>query len=418
MQSRSRNFHQLLVFVLWAASVAFTPAHAAGFYLTEVGTPGSLGTAGVGNPTSRRGADTAWTNPAGMTAINETQFVMGSTVLLPKINFDPSIAGAGGNDGDNAGKVALIPGAFYVRPLNDRLRLGFALTAPQGGGFDFGSQFAGRYTLTSLQLTGIGVSSSLGYQVTDELSVGAGLTMVYSNFEQDIALNQGPLPDGRIKIEDADDFGFQPYFGVQWQATERLQLGAVYRTEFDANLKGDIQVRNLLTRFNPSGSVKVEWTNPQWLDVGLRFKARDDLELMVSGGWQEWSEFGTNRLSVGLGPGTVQVLDRNFDDTWYLGGAVQWRMDERSLLSFGIKYDSSPVSDGNRTLDLPFDETWTFSANLARPGDGNFDYALGATLMYAGDGNVDQVSQGVRIKGDFSSNLLLFLGGTMQYRFD
>ncbi|MGB5735253.1 MAG: hypothetical protein WBM40_12520, partial [Thiohalocapsa sp.] len=35
----------------------------AGFYLTEVGTPGSLGTAGAANPTNTVSADASWTNP-------------------------------------------------------------------------------------------------------------------------------------------------------------------------------------------------------------------------------------------------------------------------------------------------------------------------------------------------------------------
>jgi hypothetical protein len=39
-------------------------AQAAGFYISEVGTPGSLGTAGVANPVNTYSADASWTNPA------------------------------------------------------------------------------------------------------------------------------------------------------------------------------------------------------------------------------------------------------------------------------------------------------------------------------------------------------------------
>ena len=46
---------------LAAASVLAVPqtASAAGFYLAEVGTPHSLGTAGVANPTNVLGADSS-----------------------------------------------------------------------------------------------------------------------------------------------------------------------------------------------------------------------------------------------------------------------------------------------------------------------------------------------------------------------
>ena len=39
-------------FMALAALLVCTSIHAAGFYLNEVGTPGSLGTAGAANPTN------------------------------------------------------------------------------------------------------------------------------------------------------------------------------------------------------------------------------------------------------------------------------------------------------------------------------------------------------------------------------
>lgn len=401
------------------AALALQPVQAAGFYLTEVGTPGSLGTAGVGNATNNQGAAAAWSNPAGMTGIDEEQVVGGISLAVPKIEFSPRIADKGGNDGGNAGEVAAIPGTFYVKPLGDKWRLGLALSAPLGGGFDFGDNFAGRYTVTKLELTGVGLSTALGYRVNDELSIGGGATLLYSNLNQDLALNQGPLDDGKIKIEDADDFAVQGYVGLTWQMTERAMLGVVYRGEVDSDLKGDIKVQNLLTRFDRAGSIKVSWTNPQWLDIGLRFAAREDLLLMVAGGWQDWSEFSTNQFAVATQAGRsgLSVVDRKFKDTWYLGGAVQKRIGSAGVMSAGLKYESSPVSDANRTLDLPFDETWTVSASYAWKGTGNLDYGLGASLIYFGDAPVDQVSQRVRVAGDFDTNWMLFLGGNLRYRF-
>ena len=57
---------------------------AAGFYLSEIGTPGSLGTAGVANPVNNQGADSAWTNPAGMTGLDKSQFMGVCKCFYPK----------------------------------------------------------------------------------------------------------------------------------------------------------------------------------------------------------------------------------------------------------------------------------------------------------------------------------------------
>jgi long-chain fatty acid transport protein len=392
---------------------------AAGFYLSEVGTPGSLGSAGVGNPTNTRGADSVWTNPAGMTGIDRRTVAGGMTLALPKIEFSPDIAAKGGSDGGNAGVIAPIPGSFYVHPVGDKWRLGFSITAPLGGGVDYGDSFVGRYSVSKVAILGAGLSSALAYRVNDRFSIGGGVSLVYTSLEEDIALNQGLLPDGKISIDNADDFGIQGYFGLTWQMTDRVLLGAVYRTEFDTELKGDVKVSNLLTRFNPSGTVKLDWTNPQWLDLGLRFRAREDLDLMVSGGWQEWSEYSSNQLAITTSGGRAgaAVIDRQWDDTWYLGIAAEKRFGDSASLTLGVKYDSSPVDDANRTFDLPVDETWTVSASYGWTGKGRFDYAIGGSLLYSGDADIDQTSQGVRVTGDFDSNWIFFLGGTLRHRF-
>ena len=50
-------------------------------------------------------------------------------------------------------------------------------------------------------------------------------------------------------------------------------------------------------------------------------------------------------------------------------------------------------------------------------GTERLSYALGATLMYAGEGKVDQTAQEVRFKGKFDTNLILFVGGSVRYVF-
>ena len=91
------------------ATLATQTALAAGFYLSELGTPASLGTGGVANPTNTWGADSSWTNPAGMTGLQEDQLVGGLQFVLPSVKFDSSIATGGGSDGHNAGEPVVAP---------------------------------------------------------------------------------------------------------------------------------------------------------------------------------------------------------------------------------------------------------------------------------------------------------------------
>ena len=182
-------------------------AQAAAFYISEFGTPGSLGTAGVANTTNTHGADSSFTNPAGMTGLEKDAVVSGMQVLIPDIKFDSSIAEAGGKDGGNAGNVAAIPSFFAVKALNDRARIGFSVTAPLGGGMNYGDDFVGRYGAQKVVLSGLGLSPSLGYRVSDRLSLGGGISALYTTFEETIAINNNaagapvPLPDSKVKLE-------------------------------------------------------------------------------------------------------------------------------------------------------------------------------------------------------------------------
>lgn len=392
-------------------------ASAAGFYLTEVGTPGSLGTAGVANPTNTFSADASWTNPAGMTGLQEDTIVGGFQLILPKVEFDSSVATSGGSDGGNAGSVLAVPSFFYVKRLSDDMRFGFSVAGIQGGGVDYGDDFVGRYSVSLAELGAIGLSPSLGYRVNDRLSIGAGVSIVYTIFDQDIMINTPGPGDGKVEIEEATDWGYQPYLGLTYQLSERALLGLVYRAEMDVELEGDVKVKNVAVPIL-ADSVDIDWDNPQWLDVGFRYQLSDKNTMFLNAGWQEWSAFSTNTLEFSGGRvNPSATLERNFDDTWYAGIAFS-RIEGDHVTSIGFSYDSSPVDDKDRTLDLPFDEIYKVSMGYGWKGDRNLDFAVGGTLYLVGDAEIDQTSiDGTRVVGEFDSNMILFLGGTVRYIF-
>jgi long-chain fatty acid transport protein len=418
-----------LVLVLLAATSA---VHGAGFYSPSVGTPGSLGTAGVANPTNTRGADASWTNPAGMTGIDGQHVIAGFQVIVPSVKFNAKgarndailpgrLGPVSGDSGGNAGEVAPIPSFFYVQPVSDRLRFGLASTAPLGGGVDYGKDFVGRYAIQDVALAGVSLTPSLAYRVSDRLSIGAGASVVYSALSQSIALRQGapdPALDGRIKFEDLDDWGVQAVLGLTYALSNDLLLGVVYRGEMDTNLDGNVKyegLRNPQLAASLPRDVKISWTNPQWLEAGLRYRLDDKTQLYVNAGWQEWSKFSENEL--GFSNDRVVVSDRNWNDTWHGGVAAVRALSSTSFVSFGLSYESSPVKDKYRTLDFPVDEQWKLSASYAWRHKDTLAFALGATLVFVGDAALEQTAQRVTVRGDYDTNLLAILGGTLRWDF-
>jgi long-chain fatty acid transport protein len=186
-------------------------------------------------------------------------------------------------------------------------------------------------------------------------------------------------------------------------------FGFVYRAEMDVDLRGDIDFNGVPL---PGGNVKLGWDNPQWAEASLRFDLDDNYYVATNLGWQDWSAFSENKLTVTPG---VTVLDRDWKDTWRTGIAFG-HLDGTNGWAFGLSYDSSPVSDKDRTIDLPMDEQLQAGGSYFWEGE-QITYALGASVMYAGDAEVDQTAQGVRFKGEFDTNLVYSLGGTVRYTF-
>ena len=397
-------------------------AHGAGFYLQEVGTPYSLGTAGVANATNTQGADAAWSNPAGMVYLEGDQVYAGLQVVAPRMEFDTSVATGGGDDGGNAGNLTAVPSFFYVHKYSDDVSFGLSLAGTMGGGVDYGKGFTGRYSTTRAELGALGLSPSVAYRFNDSLSVGAGVSIIYTLFEQQIALNPALIPtvsggDGYLDIDNADDVGYQPFFSLNYALSDDLLLGVVYRAEMDVELSGDVKVKNVALPIG-ADSIDIDWKNPQWLEVGLKYNYTDTDTLYLNAGWQDWSVFGKNKLAFSGGAlNPVAELDRNWKDTWHAGIAYSHFTGQGSAYSVGFSYESSPVDDDDRTFDLPVDEIFKVSAAYAWKGQRNLDFSIGGTLYLVGDAAIDDMSQGARTKGEFDSNAILFLGGTLRYVF-
>lgn len=390
---------------------------AAGFYLSEQGTPGSMGTAGVANVTNTFTADAAWTNPAGMTGITEDSMLAGLVVSTSKVEFSSDVATRGGSDGGNASDTAYIPSFFYTRVISPQSRFGLSVAAPFGGGLDYGDNFVGRYSVQKVSLESLSLTPSYAYRVNDQFSVGAGVSIVFSTLEQDIAVNRTALlPDGQAKFEDLEDEGYQLILGMTYEINDQTLIGVAYRGETNVDLEGKLKLEGMPILNPPDQDVSIKWDNPQSLEVGIRHKLSAGQTLFFNLGWEEWSAFSENELNVTTA-GIVDVTDRKWDDTWKFGVAYAEQLGDGEYYSLGIAHETSPVKDKHRTFDFPVSEVWKLGGAYTWAGGKQMDFAVGGTLYLVGDAPVEQTDQGVTAEGDFDKYMTLFVGGTLRYTF-
>ena len=397
---------------------------AGALYITQIATPGSVGTAGVSNVVNDVDASSVFTNPAGMTGLTKDEILVGSQLVIPVNRFDSSIAEAGGSDGGNSGVVSPIPAFYGVKVLSDKWRVGFSLVAPLGGGLDYGKDFVGRYQATRSVLAGIGITPAVAYKITDKLSIGIGISALKTVLDLDVAVNQ-PLffRDGQVNIDKIDDWSAQGHVGITYQVNDRALLGFLYRSKSEIELEGSLSFKNIVipplnettSRLNKA---EVDFDYAQVFQAGLRYDITPNLRLFTDFDYETWSDFSDTRIGVSGGGllAKVQTFDRDFKDTWHIGAGLAYRK-EKNIYACGTSYDSSPVSDSKRTADLPIDEQIKFSFAYGRVHTEKLAFGLGLTYMYMGDGEIDQVAQGARYKGEFETNSLFFLSASLDYRF-
>ena len=108
------------------------PSLAGGLYVPTFGGP-SQGTASAGANAIAWDASTAYTNPAGMTRLDDHQTLMGLDPGFGTVKFDADDdTPSGGGDGGQQGGFLPISSSSYVHKLSDRWRLGMSLLSVSG----------------------------------------------------------------------------------------------------------------------------------------------------------------------------------------------------------------------------------------------------------------------------------------------
>lgn len=422
----------LLALILYGSILFCTPAWGAGLWLYEGGTP-DLGTAGAGRAALAADASTAGANPAGMTRLERSQMLLAVQGIYVNSRFDTEVADFGGGDGGNAGGFVPSGGLHYVHSMTDDFKMGVSMGSYFGLGVDYAGSWAGRYYVTEAELVTLGVNPGAGYRVNDWLSLGAGFSIVYAELTQKAAVNNAAVPgqaglsDGRLEIED-DDVGYGFNLGVLLEPREDTRIGITYRSEVDLEFEDTAPLKNigpilqgLLNLSGLAGSkVNIDMTIPQAVMVSGYHQLNDQWAILGNVGWQDWSAFGKQDLTLSSTTARSFTKDLDYDDTWHFALGAQYRFAPQWLWSVGAAYDTSPVDgDDNRSPDLPLDRQIRLGTGVQY--DWNQDVTLGLAYEYldAGDAGIDQQGGPLQgdLKGDYETNAIHFMAFNVIWKF-
>uniref|UniRef100_A0A7V6DNJ2 Membrane protein involved in aromatic hydrocarbon degradation n=1 Tax=Desulfobacca acetoxidans TaxID=60893 RepID=A0A7V6DNJ2_9BACT len=342
------------VVVLALVSSWPTLSEGAGFALIQQGTAamaqGNAFVAEADDPSA------IYYNPAGLNQLKKPQLYVATFLNRPDRQFH-------GSDGDfSVTRPRFYESAsfFLVFPANDRVALGLGYFSPFGMGTDWPASWTGRYITTYSRLKTYNVNPVISLKLMDNLSVAAGVDLLWS----DVRLRRNtpllPLVDGKSDLSGVGN-GIGANFGLLYEPLQGVKFGLSYRSQVFVHHSGELQlsvpafVRGVPR--NVDGSADIVY--PPSLTFGVCVNRFSPFTFDFDATWTGWSTYDGLELKLSRFvplsgyPLNSIFFEKNWHDVWALRFGANWQMKDNIKLRAGYTFDMTPVPNSTLEPQVP-----------------------------------------------------------------
>jgi long-chain fatty acid transport protein len=325
------------------------------------------------------GPSSAYFNPALITKLTGTQIEVGTTLVFPHREYhDPY-----GFEYKTQEDILLPPSTFYItHAFTDKLSASMAVFDPFGLSTDWGDNWPGRYIATKSEMLTVNFNPAVAYKIMPNLSVAAGLDVVYLDSTLNSAVPSSSLgipgPDFDVRQEfsgSGTGVGFN--LGVAYDINKALSFGVSYRSKVDISVDGNYH-NGLLPS---SVSADADITLPQQLTAGIAYRPIDPLVLELGVRWEDWSS--TDNLTVKIPAlASMAVYPRDWHGTAAITAGGKYRFNDMFSASLGYLYGWNAVPDSTFEPAIPDSNSHLFCiGGEARVKNFTFDLAYAYQLQ-------------------------------------
>ncbi|MBO9491811.1 porin [Endozoicomonas sp. G2_1] len=393
----------LSVAITSAVLACQSSALAAGFYLNEHSANG-LGRAFAGQAAKPENASVLVANPAAITEFDQAQVSVFASYINSNLDIKGQTnvsAGPASFDFDASENdvidSAVVPSAFYARPLNDKWSVGLSVFSNFGLATEFSEGYNALHFADKADITTIVFNPSLAYKVNDDLSLGFGIsanyveaelrTSVPANLAALSANTPNPVPaNATLAAMEGDDVALGWNVGLYWHATDSTNIGVSYRAKTKFTVEGDISSA-LRANLNQSGSLDLDL--PAIAEFAVDQALSQALSLQFSATWYEWSSF--DELNIDLDDGNQLLLrEENFENVWRVGLGTTYQLNDQWTVRGGYAYDEGAALTEFRSISIPdVDRQW-FSLGATYQINKTFNVDLGYAYVRGKEGRVQE----------------------------
>ncbi len=409
-----RKFHPLSYGIVVGGSLLVaSSAIAGGFSIREQSTTG-LGKAFADSAAGTDLSSMYW-NPAAVTTQDGLNSVSSFSAILPQTRITPT-AGTG----TEIDTVGILGASYYNYQLNQKFYAGLSINSPFGLVTEADDpNWAGAILNRKSEILTINAAPTLGYKLTPNLSVAAGLQIEYMKVRLTGANPVAPASDIIVKGTDVA-VGFT--LGALYKSEETgTAIGVGYRSSISHKIEGSTRGVGLFLPtipnggFSLDGGVSANLDTPEMITASIRQNLSPSFALMANVEWTNWSRMKELRvISKTTGTTSVPVTDFSWKDSWFASAGAEYRYSEALTLRTGAGFETTPVPDETRSARLPdSDRVWLSLGASYKWSDAtmlDFGYShiffadtnLASTLPAAASAKVengaDIISLGARMK--------------------
>jgi long-chain fatty acid transport protein len=297
-------------------------------------------------------------NPGAVVMLPGNYIQAGISPLVFKSVFNPNGTSAQYHTTNNVATPFSVYAA--VGPKSSWWKLGLAVYTPFGGLTDWGHDWAGRYSLESLDLKAFYFQPTLSVKLAKNLSIGAGFVYNRSTVDltQAIPISNQNGKDGQAEIKGSGN-GYGWNAGIFYKPSEMFTVGLSYRSKVNTTInKGDAIFTvpaSLQSSFPQPNTFSSSLPLPATASLGFGIYPNKKLMLAFDVNYVNWSVY--KQLVFNYATNTAQLQDtysqRNYKNAVSLRAGAQYKANNKFDVRAGGGYASTAVRDGYVTPEAP-----------------------------------------------------------------
>ncbi|MPS31716.1 MULTISPECIES: outer membrane protein transport protein [unclassified Salinivibrio] len=399
---------------------AATQAYGAGFQVSEQSASG-LGRAFAGDAAVADNAAVLARNPAAMMRFDRAQLSGALTLIDPDVDVKDRTNNEYAKD---VAPMKVVPAGFYVSPQEGKWTWGIGLFTTYGIATDYPDDIQAGDLAGDTDLLSTNLNPAIAYQVTPELSLGAGVNLTYA--KATLTRHKGPLdptsPSEKLLGLKGETFGYGWNLGALYEINENHRFGVGYRSKVDLDFDdgtfedGTFDGNNGMFANAASVKGRLELSLPSYWEVSGFHQLTDAFAVHYSYQHTNWSSFTELRATSDecTDNNVCFVKDESYkdNDRWSIGSTYQFNQHWTGRLGFA--YDEQA---GEATLSIPDADRYWYATGLTYQYDNDLSIDAGFAIVRSRDGSFTE-QNALKQNLEFDSNGTAYISSVqLNYQF-